>query len=118
MLIEVYSDGSGTTDEKPGGYGFVICVNRVKVAEGSGHLPKATNNVAELTAAISGLEYVTTHDLPGVDAVSSAECSAAEGIVLISDSQLVLKFASGEYQCRKPHLLPLMLKLRKLYRSN
>lgn len=111
MLIEVYSDGSATTADLPGGYGFVICVEGVKVAEGSGHIPKATNNVAELTAAISGLEYIATHDISGVDAVNNGP----PRIVLISDSQLVLHFADGTWRCKKPHLLPYYLKLRKLY---
>jgi ribonuclease HI len=109
MLIEVYSDGSATTADKPGGYAFVICVEKVKVAEGSGHLPKATNNVAEITAAISGLEYIATHDLPGVDETGE--------VVLVSDSKLVLGYADGSYQCKAMHLLPLMLKLRKLFRQ-
>ena|ERR1700677_4023047 len=112
MLIEVYSDGSATTADKPGGYGFVICVEGVKVAEGSGHLPSATNNVAEITAAIAGLEYVGTHDLPGTDVQSTVR-----RIVLVSDSQLVLGYANGDYQCRKPHLLTIFLQLRKLYRQ-
>lgn len=112
MLLEIYSDGSATTGDKPGGYGFVVCVEGIKVAEGSGHIPKATNNVAELTAAISGLEYVATHDIPGMDGIHTEL-----NVVLVSDSKLVLGYATGEYQCRKPHLLPLMLKLRKLYRN-
>jgi len=112
MLVEVYSDGSATTGDKPGGFAFVICVGGVKVAEGSGHLQKATNNVAEITAAIAGLEYVSTHDLPGV----GGESGVPE-ITLVSDSKLVLGYASGEYQCKAMHLLPLMLKLRKLYKN-
>jgi len=35
--------------------------------------------------------------------------------ILVSDSQLVLRYASGEYQCRKPHLVPLYCKLRQLH---
>ena len=112
MLIEVYADGSATTADLPGGWAFVICVQGVKVAEGSGHLPKATNNVAELTAAISGLEYVATHDLPGV-----AGGDGETNIVLVSDSQLTLHFADGTWQCKKPHLLPCYLKLRGLYKK-
>ena len=112
MLLEVFSDGSATTGDKPGGYGFVICVGGVKVAEGSGHIPKATNNVAEITAAIAGLEYISTHDIPGM-----GELDTVPTIVLVSDSKLVLGYANGEYQCRKPHLLTIFLKLRKLYRQ-
>lgn len=112
MVLEVYSDGSATTGDKPGGYAFVICVGGVKVAEGSGHLPKATNNVAEITAAIAGLEYIKTHDVRGVDGGHEEP-----NVVLVSDSKLVLGYATGEYQCKAMHLLPLCLKLRKLYRE-
>jgi ribonuclease HI len=105
MHIEVFCDGSATTADKPGGYAFVILVDGIKYTEASGHIPKATNNVAELTAAISGLEYVKQHP----------SLSGAKSITLISDSQLALKYASGEYRCRKPHLVPLYCKLRQLY---
>lgn len=104
MNVEVYCDGSATTGDKPGGWAFVILVDGVKVAEGSGHLAKATNNVAEITAAISGLEHV----------LNDARFSGAVSITLVSDSQLTLKYASGEYQCRKYHLVPLYCKLRQL----
>ena len=112
MNFEVYSDGSATTADKPGGFAFVIVRDGVKLSEGSGHLPKATNNVAEITAAIRGLETL----------LNSAEYAAAcvshpngANVVLVSDSQLVLNYANGGYQCRKPHLLPLYIALRKNY---
>lgn len=110
MKLEVYSDGSATTSDKPGGYAFVICVNKIKVAEGSGHIPQATNNAAEITAAIAGLEYIATHDIPGVDNTCHENM-----VVLISDSKLVLGYADKSYQCRKPHLLGLCLRLRMLF---
>lgn len=105
MIVEVYCDGSATTADKPGGYAFVILVDGVKYTEASGHLAKATNNVAELSAAISGLEYV----------LNDAGLSCAQSIVLVSDSQLTLRYATGEYQCRKYHLVPLFCKLRQLH---
>jgi ribonuclease HI len=120
MLIEVYSDGSATVATEPGGWAFVICVDGVKVAEGSGHLSTATNNVAEVTAAIRGLEYVATTDLCGCVGstviTSDAQNDSADGtrIVLISDSQLTLRWATGEYRCKKWHLVPHVIQLRKL----
>ena len=105
-MIEVYTDGSGTSLGNPGGYGFVVVVDGTKVYEESGSLPDASNNIAELTAALKGLEYVDLHpDLRGRD------------ITLISDSQLVLGFASGEWEPKKYHLLLLASKLNKLYKS-
>jgi ribonuclease HI len=123
MLLEVYSDGSATTADKPGGWAFVICVNGIKVAEGSGHLLQATNNVAEVTAAIRGLEYIETHDISGLDDSDTGRShenseetvrGTIRNVVLISDSQLTLKWATGEYRCKKWHLVPVVIELRKL----
>jgi ribonuclease HI len=105
MHVEVYSDGSATTNDKPGGFAYVLVVDGVKLAEGSGHLNKATNNVAEITAAIRGLEHVQ----------NDTSLAGADTITLVSDSQLVLRYSTGEYQCRKPHLVPLYCKLRQLH---
>jgi ribonuclease HI len=123
MLVEIYTDGSATTADKPGGWAFVICVDGVQVAEGSGGLDSATNNVAEVTAAIRGLDYLNTNDVPGCD-FSSLDDSDKENnssggtrVVLISDSQLTLKWATGEYQCKKWHLIPLVIELRKLLKK-
>jgi ribonuclease HI len=118
--VEVYSDGSATTGDKPGGWAFVLCVDGVKVAEGSGYLSKSTNNVAEITAALRGLDYVATTDIPGCivreDGTGDVQDDKADGarIVLVSDSQLTLKWATGEYNCKKWHLIPLVIQLRKL----
>ncbi len=105
-MVEVYSDGSGTSVGLPGGWGFVVVVDGTKVHEGSGSLPDASNNVAELTAALEGLQYVDSNpDLKSRD------------ITLVSDSQLVLGFASGEWEPKKFHLLLLASKVNKLYGS-
>lgn len=105
MHVEVYCDGSATIASLPGGWAFVVLVDGIKVTEGSGHIPKATNNVAEITAAISGLEFVK----------NDPRLSAATSLTLVSDSQLTLRYATGEYRCKKPHLVPLYCKLRQLH---
>lgn len=105
MKIEVYCDGSSSGNATgPGGWGYIVLVDGAKLSEGSGHLSKTTNNIAELTAAIEGLQYVASNP-----ALAGGETW------LISDSQLVLRYATGEYKCRKFHLVPLYIKLRKLY---
>ncbi len=111
-MYEVYCDGSATTADKPGGYAYVICKDGVKIREGSGHLAKATNNVAEITAAISGLE-ACAKELQSNTAGDGSD--GQQRVILVSDSQLVLRYATGEYQCRKYHLLPLFLRLKKLF---
>ena len=55
MKIDVYTDGSATVAQKPGGYGWVITVDDKFHSEGSGHMPLASNNDAELESAIQGL---------------------------------------------------------------
>ena len=106
MMVEVYCDGSGTTMDLPGGYGYVIVVDGVKMTEGSGHLPKATNNRAELSAAIEGLKVVQAHP----------KWSKAD-VVIVSDSQLVLGYANGSYKLKAMHLVDVYNAIRLLYKS-
>lgn len=53
--------------------------------------PSATNNVAEYTAAIRGLEWLRAQSYDGL-------------VILIGDSQLVLRQMRGEYAVRASHL--------------
>jgi ribonuclease HI len=110
MRIEVYSDGSGNTFNSDGGYGYRIIIDGVFYREGSGYIPSATNNVAELVAAIEGLKAVLLY---AQSAVLQLTCEY--GVTLISDSQLVLGYASGRYQCKALHLTPYYIELRQLY---
>ena len=105
MTIKVYSDGSGTTGDLPGGWAFVVIVDGVKVHEASGSEQKATNNMMETMSAIMGLEYVV------------ATYPQCQDVTLISDSQLTLRWATGEYQVKKMHLLTNVLRLRKALRQ-
>lgn len=111
MLIQVYTDGSATTADKPGGWAYAIVVDGVQWGSSSGFLKKATNNVAEITAAIEGLFCVESLQMAG----KLPNDPESTRIVLISDSQLVLKYATGEYQCKAMHLVPLYTKLRFVY---
>lgn len=105
MQVEVWTDGSATTANSPGGWAYVILVDGAKVHEGSGGLQKCTNNVAELTAALEGLKYATT------------QYPDAEEITLVSDSMLVLNYTNGTWRCKKYHLALLHSDLRFLYEN-
>jgi ribonuclease HI len=115
MLIEVYCDGSSSgNSEGPGGSAWVIVVDGVKDSEGSAHSAKTTNNVEEVRAAISGLESVQKRYVCG----STGRPNVGDDkIVLISDSQLTLKWGTGEYKCKKWHLIPLVIRLRSLIKA-
>lgn len=109
-MISIYCDGSATIASKPGGYGVVIVLDGVELHRHSGSMEKATNNEAEISAAIYGLDWYINAKAAGMP-----ELVAVSTVELVSDSQLVLRYASGEYKCKAMHLLPLYLKLRKLY---
>jgi len=107
-FIEVYADGSGNTFDSDGGYGWCIVVNNVLYKEGSGYIASATNNVAELTAAIEGLKEAR-------NMLSSKIRMDDTKVVLISDSQLTLNWANGKYRCKAEHLKPLVAELREVF---
>jgi ribonuclease HI len=102
MSVEIYFDGA-TEPFNPGGiasYGFVILRDGKTVLEGKGTVgtpgtPESTNNVAEYTALIKGLEGAL-----GV-------VQAGEGIEVRGDSQLVIRQLEGLYAVNAPHLKPL-----------
>jgi ribonuclease HI len=97
MKVEIYSDGSSDgTSTGRAGWSYVIVVDGVKHSEGSGGFSVGTNNIAEIKGASEGLAaFERSDDLRG-----------ASEVVLISDSQLVLNFATGNWRCRKHHLVP------------
>lgn len=87
--VEVYADGSATVATKPGGYGYVILIDGQKVTEGSGYMEKASNNDAELEAAIQGLACVLRMRIEGKIPIGNHE------VFLVSDSQIILGWANG-----------------------
>lgn len=112
MLIEVYSDGSGNTFDSDGGYGWRLVVDGAMVAEGNGYLAKATNNVAEITAAIEGLKYAASYIR-----MHGLQQATTPSVVLVADSQLVLGYATGAYQCKALHLTTLYIELKKAFKA-
>ena len=112
MKVEIYADGSGNTFDSDGGYGWRLVIDGVMFSEGSGYLPSATNNVAEITAAIRGLEAAAAY-------INSSPLLAQspKQVVLVCDSQLVLGYANGAYKCKALHLSGLYIQLRKVYQA-
>ena len=106
-LIEIFCDGSGNTMASDGGFGWRIVVDGTMLEEGSGYLPQATNNVAELTAAIEGLKRA--------EAIIIQNGWTLAKVVLISDSQLCLGYASDKWRCKADHLRPLKTEFVQVY---
>jgi len=112
MRIRTYTDGSATTKDKPGGYAWVLVVDGIKHSQGSGHLEKSTNNDAELTAAIQGLEAA-------LNLICSDNTSFPQEneITLVSDSELILGWANGTYRFKQLDKMPLYEHLSRLVRK-
>lgn len=104
MKIDIYSDGS--SNGKTGGIGgwaFLVLIDGVKVHEASGAESNATNNSMECMSALMGLEHVLS---------TYPQC---QDVTLISDSQLTLRWANGEYKIKAPHLIPLVIRLKRAF---
>lgn len=102
MKIDVYADGSATVATKPGGWGYVIVKDGVKYSEGFGHMELATNNDAEMEAAIQGLAaaFKLIHTVPSFANLMDPEDSARE-ITLCSDSMIILGWANGSHRFKQ-----------------
>jgi len=107
--IDIYSDGSATTKEKPGGWAWVMVLNGVKHFEGSGHMPNASNNDAELESAIQGLAAVLKH-------INESIYEPFPEVTLVSDSQIILGWAGGTYRFKQADKLKKYEQLQFLVR--
>jgi ribonuclease HI len=97
----VYCDGAARGNPGPAGAGaLLIAADGTVVDEIARGLGETTNNVAEYTAAILGLER-------------ASELGADE-VTLRSDSQLLVNQLTGRYRVRTEHLVPLHRRVRDL----
>lgn len=98
-MIEVYTDGSGTSRGSAGGWAYVLVRDGILVGGCAGAEPDATNNTMELTAAINGLVaawmYMMEKGL--VLMVIGDKPIMHEPVTLVSDSEYVLGLASGQF---------------------
>ena len=104
MKIEVYTDGSATIATKPGGWAYVLVIDGEKYAECSGHMEAASNNDAEMEAAIQGLSaahrFISQNEIPYSTDENGTPCLGFS-VTLRSDSQLILGWASGTYRFKQ-----------------
>ncbi|MGB9921078.1 MAG: ribonuclease HI family protein [Moorellales bacterium] len=90
----IYIDGASRGNPGPAGYGVVIQDREGRVlAELSGSLGVATNNVAEYTALLKALEQ--------------ARQLGAEEVEVYTDSELLARQIGGTYAVKSPRLAPL-----------
>ena len=100
-MITAYFDGGARGNPGPAGYGvFIVDDQGTPVAELSGALGTATNNVAEYNGLIAALEW-------------AAERGLTE-LLVRGDSQLLIEQMRGNYKVKNEGLKPLYLKARML----
>lgn len=109
MTFTIYADGGARGNPGPAGAGAVVKDEKGKVvAEVAEYLGHATNNFAEYTAIIRGLEALS----------ESLGTKVGETSVSVKmDSQLVVRQMLGEYKIKHPTLRPLAARAKELAHS-
>jgi ribonuclease HI len=98
--LTIYSDGASRNNPGEAGAGVYILEGnepREKIAR---YLGQTTNNIAEYSAAIIGLEYAVRR--------------GADRVKLLADSELLVKQLNGQYKVKNEGLKPLYLKAKGL----
>ncbi len=98
--LKIYSDGGARGNPGPAAIGVLICNSKGEaLKEHNEVIGEATNNVAEYTAVIVGLEL--------------AQNLGAEEIDYYVDSELVAHQLSGKYRVKTPHILALFRQVKE-----
>ena len=107
--ISAYADGSATTADLPGGWAFRIVSGDDKVMiEKSGHEERSTNNDMELRGCLEAVSFLfDMYDKSGRDPL-------LDEIYLVSDSQLALNWASGNWKCKQENKIEKVKQLNHL----
>ena len=98
--LTIYTDGACSGNPGPAGIGVVFYHNNKKIKEISQHLGDATNNIAEYSALIYGLQ--------------EALKLKARKINIFTDSELMFKQIEGVYKVKQPHIKTLFDQVRHL----
>ena len=85
-MITLYVDGAARGNPGPAGIGIRVEENGKLLREESDYLGKATNNAAEYTALIRGLQLVRK--------------IGASSVSVISDSELIVRQMNGVYKVK------------------
>lgn len=105
--IRLHTDGGARGNPGPAGCGAVVYDDKGKtIKEASLSLGHKTNNYAEYSAVILGLETISKH-------FGKAQCKNLS-VEVRMDSELICKQLNGEYQIKEESLFPLFIKVHNL----
>jgi ribonuclease HI len=102
-LPTMHIDGAARGNPGPAAYAVVIARPGLPPVEEAATLGSATNNVAEYTALVRGLERAADLGL--------------KRLAVFSDSELLVKQMNGEYRVKHPDLLPLYQDAKELVKE-
>lgn len=100
MELTIFTDGASRNNPGEAGAGIFIVQDSVPIEKITRYLGRTTNNVAEYTAAIIGLEHAVK--------------LRASSIKLYADSELLVRQLNGQYKVRNEGLKPLFAKVKEL----
>jgi ribonuclease HI len=104
VKAKLYTDGGARGNPGPAAYGYVLEADDGTVLAAHGErIGIATNNVAEYSALIAGLEKALELAVPEVE--------------VISDSELLVKQMNGEYRVKNEALRELSARASQLARQ-
>ena len=100
----MYIDGAARGNPGPAGVGIVICSDKGKVVSAiSKYIGQTTNNIAEYTALIFGME--------------EARNKKIKELIINTDSELLAKQLGGEYKVKSSALKDLYKKVNTMLES-
>lgn len=95
------TDGGSVNNPGPASIGWYVTENdKTILAYGLGHIGVASNNVAEYSALLRGLEYAVEHEL--------------FPLTVRMDSQLVLNQVMGNWKCNEAALQKILAQILEL----
>ncbi len=100
MELTIYTDGASRNNPGEAGAGVYILQDGEPAGRIARYLGTTTNNVAEYSAAIIGLEHAVR--------------SGATAVRLFADSELLVKQINGQYKVKNEGLRPLHAKVKDL----
>ncbi len=100
MELTIYTDGASRNNPGEAGAGIFILQDGKPIAKIARYLGTTTNNIAEYTAAIIGLEEAVKR--------------GATNVKLFADSELLVKQLNGQYRVKNEGLKPLYQKVKEL----
>jgi ribonuclease HI len=101
--LDLYIDGASKGNPGPSGIGVIVCQDGEVIRNVWRFIGEATNNVAEYTALLYGLQ--------------EALGLRAEAIHIYTDSELLYKQANRQYKIKSPQIIGLFEETQQLMKE-